>query len=163
LWNITPDGSAPDSVNVVAAGAVVTVRCLRCPAAKPEWLALVITGGLFTVSVNVRVVTAATPLFAFDSDGVRERADHLQLHLQALRDAHDTGLGAGTVHGHGGSTLSVKTWLAAGATPLFAFRVKAQPPESVGVPDSVAVPLPLSWKVMPDGSEPDLVTAGGVG
>src|SRR4051794_28908763 len=60
-------------------------------------------------------------------------------------------------------TVRVKLWLTAGATPLFAVMVIGKVPPTVGVPDSVAVPLPLSWKVTPLGSAPVLVSAGGVG
>ena len=58
---VTPAGSAPVSVIVVAAGkpgVVVTVNVPACPTVKVAWLALVIDGAAFTVSVNAWVVPA---------------------------------------------------------------------------------------------------------
>ena len=57
-------------------------------------------------------------------------------------------------------TVSVKLWLVAGAAPLFAVMVIGKVPPTVGVPASVAVPLPLSWNVTPAGSAPVSVSAG---
>ncbi len=56
------------------------------------------------------------------------------------------------------STTSVKLWVPFGLTPLLAVMVIGYPDLPVpaaGVPDNVAVPLPLSWKVTPEGKVPD--------
>ena len=45
-------------------------------------------------------------------------------------------------------------------TPLLAFMVRLVVPVSVGVPDISAVPLPLSAKDIPAGSDPVSVIAG---
>ena len=59
-------------------------------------------------------------------------------------------------------TVSVKDWVASGLTPFAAVMVspRTPPPPAAGVPASVAVPSPLSTKVMPDGNEPTLVRLG---
>src|SRR5205085_3196085 len=50
-----------------------------------------------------------------------------------------------------------------GATPFDAVMVSAKTPAVPGLPDSVAVPLPLLAKVTPLGSVPDLVIVEGIG
>src|SRR6185312_17479982 len=64
---VTPDGSEPASVNVVAVGNptwVVTVNVPAEPTAKVVWLALVIAGSSVTVSVNDCVAFGGMPLLA---------------------------------------------------------------------------------------------------
>ena len=51
-------------------------------------------------------------------------------------------------------TVSTKDWLAFGLTPLLAVIVIGYVPPEVGVPERVAVPLPLSTKLTPFGSAP---------
>jgi hypothetical protein len=55
---------------------------------------------------------------------------------------------------HAWRTWSVKVWVAAGLTPFVAVIVSVYvPPEpAAGVPESVAVPSPLSVNVTPDGN-----------
>src|SRR5579862_7700879 len=57
-------------------------------------------------------------------------------------------------------TVRVKDWVASGTTVLVAVMVSGKTPLAVGVPDSVAVPLPLSTKVTPEGSAPVSVRPG---
>lgn len=57
-------------------------------------------------------------------------------------------------------TMTVKVALAAGLTPFVAATVKVVVPVLVGVPDSMAVPLPLSMNVSPAGSAPVSVMEG---
>jgi hypothetical protein len=52
------------------------------------------------------------------------------------------------------STVRVKDWVAFGLTPLLALMVKGYVPPVAGVPARVAVPLPWSTKVTPDGNAP---------
>ena len=52
------------------------------------------------------------------------------------------------------STVRVKDWVAGLPTPLEALMLKEKLPLTVGVPDRVAVPLPLSAKPTPAGSVP---------
>ena len=51
-------------------------------------------------------------------------------------------------------TTIVKVWVASGLIPLPAVIVMLVVPVAVGVPDSRAVPLPLSVNVSPAGSVP---------
>ncbi len=53
-------------------------------------------------------------------------------------------------------TVSVKVWVASGVTPSLAVRVSGYVPPvpAAGVPARVAVPLPLSVKVTPEGRVP---------
>ena len=53
-------------------------------------------------------------------------------------------------------TVRVKSWVASGLTPFEASMVKVNVPWIVGVPDREAVPSPLSAKLTPVGSGPDL-------
>ena len=57
-------------------------------------------------------------------------------------------------------TMTVRVWVALGVTPLAAVTVRVFVPVAVGVPDSWAVPLPLSTKVSPAGRAPGSVIAG---
>ena len=59
-------------------------------------------------------------------------------------------------------TVSVKLCVTGAPTPLVAVKVSGyEPPAPVpGVPDSVAVPLPLSANVTPAGSVPPTVIVG---
>src|SRR5579872_33770 len=63
------------------------------------------------------------------------------------------------------STVRVKLWVPSGETPLEASMVNEYtPPWPVaGVPDSVAVPSPLSTKVTPVGRAPDSVSVVATG
>ena len=54
----------------------------------------------------------------------------------------------------------MKVWVASGLTPFAAVIVRLVVPVAVGVPDRVAVPLPLSVNVSPAGSVPVSVIAG---
>jgi hypothetical protein len=56
-------------------------------------------------------------------------------------------------------TVRTKDWLAFAPTPLLAVIVIGKVPPEVGVPERVAVPLPLSTKLTPIGSEPVSDTA----
>lgn len=60
------------------------------------------------------------------------------------------------------STVRVNDWLASGFTPLLAPMVTGNEPPvpAPGVPDNVAVPLPLSTKLMPAGNVPVSEIAG---
>ncbi len=60
---------------------------------------------------------------------------------------------------------SEKDWVTPDPTPLSAVTLRAKVPEVpiAGVPDSVAVPSPLSTNVTPLGSAPLSVRAGGLG
>ena len=51
-------------------------------------------------------------------------------------------------------TVSVKLWVASVPYPLWAVMVKVDIPASVGVPEIVAVPSPLSLTVAQLGNEP---------
>src|SRR6476469_3478854 len=65
--NVTPDGSAPVLVKVVAAGTpaeVVTVKFPADPTAKVAWSALVTDGTDVTVNVKLWFASGATPLLA---------------------------------------------------------------------------------------------------
>lgn len=70
--------------------------------------------------------------------------------------------GVATVNDGASLTVSVKSWTASGETPFEAVMVMGYVPPvpMAAVPDSVAVPLPLSVKVTPDGSAPDAATDG---
>ncbi len=58
-------------------------------------------------------------------------------------------------------TVTVNVWVAFGFTLLDAVRLNEyDPPAPVGVPDRVAVPLPLSMKLSPAGSAPVRPIAG---
>jgi hypothetical protein len=63
------------------------------------------------------------------------------------------------------STFRVNDWVALGLTPLLAVMVIGYDPPvpPAGVPDSVAVPSPLSLKVTPLGRFPLSVSAGAGG
>ena len=64
---VTPPGSAPVSLKVVAAGKwwpVVTVKLPAVPTVNAAVLALVIAGASVTVRVKVWVALGATPLLA---------------------------------------------------------------------------------------------------
>jgi hypothetical protein len=63
-WNVTPDGSVPVLVMLVAVGEVVTVNVPALPTRKAVLLALVIAGGPLTVRVKACVVFGSTPLLA---------------------------------------------------------------------------------------------------
>ena len=54
----------------------------------------------------------------------------------------------------------MKVWVASGLIPLLAVMVRVVVPVAVGVPESRAVPLPLSVKVSPAGSVPVSVISG---
>jgi hypothetical protein len=60
----------------------------------------------------------------------------------------------------GWSTVRVKDWVAGLPTPLEAVIVIGKEPDVVGVPERVAVPLPLSTKVTPPASAPDSESVG---
>src|SRR5262245_27363809 len=57
------------------------------------------------------------------------------------------------------STVSVNGCVASGSTPLLATIESGNVPPTDGVPASVAVPSPLSMKLTPAGSVPNLLTA----
>jgi hypothetical protein len=57
-------------------------------------------------------------------------------------------------------TFSVKDCVAFGVTPLLAVIVMGEDPVDVAVPEIVAVPLPLSWKVTVPGKLPTSVSTG---
>jgi hypothetical protein len=57
-------------------------------------------------------------------------------------------------------TITVRVCVAAGLTPFVAVTVRVVVPVLVGVPDKMAVPLPLSVKVSPAGNVPVSVIAG---
>src|ERR1700687_3986826 len=57
------------------------------------------------------------------------------------------------------TTVSVNAWVALGARPLFAVIVSGKVPVTVAVPESVAVPFPLSTNATPAGSVPVLLIA----
>lgn len=57
-------------------------------------------------------------------------------------------------------TASVKLWVALGRVPFCAVMVMGYEPARVAVPETVAVPLPLSMKVTPVGSAPLSFNAG---
>ena len=50
--------------------------------------------------------------------------------------------------------VRIKVCVAFGKTPLFAVMVIGKDPKVIGVPESVALPLPLSMKEIPEGSAP---------
>ena len=54
-------------------------------------------------------------------------------------------------------TLIVRLWVALVPTPLAAVIETVAEPEADGVPEMVAVPFALSWKLSPAGSVPDSV------
>ena len=54
----------------------------------------------------------------------------------------------------------MKLWVALLPTPLLALKVTPKEPLTVGVPDRVAVPLPLFTKLTPLGSDPDSPIVG---
>jgi hypothetical protein len=58
------------------------------------------------------------------------------------------------------STITDRVAVAAGLTPFVAVMVKLDVPVLVGVPDSKAVPLPLSMKLSPAGRAPVSVMEG---
>src|ERR1700712_641070 len=62
----------------------------------------------------------------------------------------------------GWPTVTVRVWVAFGLTPLPAVRLSGYVPPlpAAGVPDRVAVPLPLSVKVSPAGRVPVLLITG---
>ena len=57
-------------------------------------------------------------------------------------------------------TTTEKAWVAAGLTPLLAVILRLVVPVAVPVPDSRAVPLPLSVNESPAGSAPVSLMAG---
>ena len=64
----------------------------------------------------------------------------------------------GVVKAGGWETVSVK-FCVAEPTTLVAFSSTAETPPNDGVPEIVAVPSPLSWKLTPDGNDPVKVMA----
>ena len=56
----------------------------------------------------------------------------------------------------------MKFWVALGLNPFDAVTVKGNTPPTAGLPERVAVPLPLSLKVTPEGNGPvsDSAAAG---
>jgi hypothetical protein len=121
LTNVTPLGSAPVSVtDGVGFPVVVTVKLPAAPIVNVVWLALVIAGAWFTVSVKLWLAELPTPLLAVN---VKE-------YVPPLPDA--------------GVPLSVAVPfpLLTNVTPLGSAPVSVT--EGVGVPVVVTVKLPAA-------------------
>ena len=165
-------GSRPEAVPatpVAGTGTLTTTVTLRTPLAKvllPLYVAVTrsLPGGRLVVVHLASPLTRATswhpPMGASENDtvpvGIPESS------AAATVAVIVTGLPRPTVMGDAVTvittprpmTVSVKLWVALGATPLVAVMVKGKVPAlpSAGVPARVAVPSPLSVNVTPDGS-----------
>lgn len=146
-----PGRLVPQLVADRSGQAVVTVTS-TVPAPTGAATLICLPSGL-----TVNELTAALPLQAPEASrsmGVRPALEVAAMPNGPSPHAAAGGTPLKVVACGGRATVRMKVWLAAGATPLAAVRVRAYEPAVpiVGVPASVAVPSPLSVSAAREGA-----------
>jgi hypothetical protein len=179
--NVTPAGSVPVSPRLTAGDpAAVTVNVPEVPTVNVALFALVIVGGEFTVNVKLWLALGTTSFCAVNVIGyvppivgVPDKTPVAALNVTPVGSAPfspnvaagdpvavtvnvpavpivNVALFALVIDG-AEPTVSVKLWLAFGATPFCAVSVIGYVPPTVGVPDRIPV---AALNVTPVGSVP---------
>ena len=152
---------------LVMAGAASTVRVKDWVASEPTPLLAVMVIGNEPLDVGVPasvavpspLSTRVTPAGSEPVSVMAAVGSPVEVTVKVPADPVVKVVLAPLVMAGAASTVSVNDWVASEPTPLLAVMVIGKLPGAEAVPESVAVPSPLSVNVTPAGSEPVSVMA----